>query len=66
MLFINKMLSIGQVAKALGVTIQTLHNWDKKGLTRLLNLVLDGARSKKNKKLLDDMQKVVIENVSEK
>lgn len=125
----NKLLSIGQASKALGVTIQTLRNWDKKGLTKLLNQILDGkvkrlvlthkdrllrfgaelvfaiceakeveviiinkgeesvkfeeelakdvleiitvfsarlygSRSKKNKKLLDEMQEVVVENVS--
>lgn len=38
----NKLLSIGQASKALGVTIQTLRNWDKKGLTKLLNQILDG------------------------
>ncbi|EGO2369752.1 TPA: MerR family DNA-binding transcriptional regulator, partial [Campylobacter jejuni] len=30
----NKLLSIGQASKALGVTIQTLRNWDKKGLLK--------------------------------
>lgn len=33
----NKLLSIGQASKALGVTIQTLRNWDKKGLTTKSN-----------------------------
>lgn len=30
----NKLLSIGQASKVLGVTIQTLRNWDKKGLLK--------------------------------
>lgn len=30
----NKLLSIGQASKALGVTIQTLRNWDKKRLIK--------------------------------
>ena len=30
----NKLLSIGQASNALGVTIQTLRNWDKKGLLK--------------------------------
>ncbi|PDX27458.1 MerR family DNA-binding transcriptional regulator [Helicobacter pylori] len=154
----KRMLSIGQASKLLGVTIQTLRNWDKrdllkpdeltkggerrykleslrrinyykKGLTKLLNLILDnqvkrlvlthkdrllrfgaelvfsiceakevevviinkgdenvrfeeelakdvleiitvfsarlyGSRSKKNKKLLDEMQEVITNNVS--
>lgn len=30
----NKLLSIGQASKVLGVTIQTIRNWDKKGLLR--------------------------------
>lgn len=113
----NKLLSIGQASQLLGVTIQTLRNWDKKGLLKpdeltkggdrrykletlkainhnivfnrddlktiayarvsshdqkdVLEIItvfsarLYGSRSKKNKKLLDDMQKVVIENVGE-
>ncbi|MPQ00653.1 MerR family DNA-binding transcriptional regulator [Campylobacter jejuni] len=128
----NKLLSIGQASKALGVTIQTLRNWDKKGLLKpddmtkggerrykletlkainknlvfnkdslktivceakeveviiinkgeesvkfeeelakdMLEIItvfsarLYGSRSKKNKKLLDEIQEVVVENVS--
>lgn len=30
----NKLLSIGQASQLLGVTIQTLRNWDKKGLLK--------------------------------
>lgn len=113
----NKLLSIGQASQLLGVTIQTLRNWDKKGLLKpdeltkggdrrykletlkainhnivfnrddlktiayarvsshdqkddleiitVFSARLYGSGSKKNKKLLDDMQKVVIENVGE-
>ncbi len=110
----NKLLSIGQASKVLGVTIQTLDGKVKRLVLthkdRLLRFgaelvfsicevkdveviiinkgdenikfeeelakdVLEiitvfsarlyGSRSKKNKKLLDDMQKVMIENVGE-
>ncbi|EEU7427451.1 hypothetical protein HEJ20_001731 [Campylobacter jejuni] len=85
----NKLLSIGQASKALGVTIQTLRNWDNKEVEVIIinkgeesvkfeeelakdvleiitvfSARLYGSRSKKNKKLLDEMQEVVVENVS--
>ena len=40
----NKLIAIGQASKLLGVSIQTLRNWDKQGLlkpdTKTLNLTL--------------------------
>ena len=40
----NKLLSIGQASKALGVTIQTLRNWDKKGLLKPDGMTKGGER----------------------
>ena len=40
----NKLLSIGQASKALGVTIQTLRNWDKKGLLKPDDMTKGGER----------------------
>ncbi|TYG34609.1 IS607 family transposase [Lonepinella koalarum] len=40
----NKLLSIGQASKVLGVTIQTLRNWDKKGLLKPDELTKGGDR----------------------
>ena len=40
----NKLLSIGQASKTLGVTIQTLRNWDKKGLLKPDELTKGGER----------------------
>ncbi len=40
----NKLLSIGQASKVLGVTIQTLRNWDKKGLLKPDELTKGGER----------------------
>lgn len=40
----NKLLSIGQASKVLGVTIQTLRNWDKKELLKPDELTKGGER----------------------
>lgn len=40
----SKLLSIGQASKTLGVTIQTLRNWDKKGLLKPDELTKGGER----------------------
>lgn len=40
----SKLLSIGQASKVLGVTIQTLRNWDKKGLLKPDELTKGGER----------------------
>lgn len=40
----NKLLSIGQASKLLGVTIQTLRNWDKKGWLKPDELTRGGER----------------------
>lgn len=40
----SKLLSIGQASKVLGVSIQTLRNWDKKGLLKPDELTRGGER----------------------
>lgn len=40
----SKLLSIGQASKLLGVTIQTLRNWDKNGLLKPDELTKGGER----------------------
>lgn len=40
----SKLLAIGQASKLLGVTIQTLRNWDKKGLLKPDEITKGGAR----------------------
>ncbi|WP_143430020.1 MerR family transcriptional regulator, partial [Helicobacter pylori] len=40
----KRMLSIGQASKLLGVTIQTLRNWDKKDLLKPDELTKGGER----------------------
>lgn len=40
----SKLLPVGQASKVLGVTIQTLRNWDKKGLLKPDALTKGGAR----------------------
>jgi predicted site-specific integrase-resolvase len=60
----DKLLSISEAAKVLGVSESTLCRWDREG--RLspdkrteFSSRLYGARSKKNQKLLEGMQKAV-------
>ncbi|MBS9782726.1 MAG: IS607 family transposase [Arcobacter sp.] len=50
----NKLLSIGQASKTLGVTIQTLRNWDKKGLLKPDELTKGGERRYK----LESLKKI--------
>lgn len=40
----NKLIAIGQASKLLGVTIQTLRNWDKQGLLRPDEITKGGSR----------------------
>ena len=40
----DKLLTIGQAAKVLGVTVQTMRNWDKKGLLKPDELTRGGDR----------------------
>ena len=40
----DKLLAIGQASKILGVTIQTMRNWDKKGLLKPDELTKGGER----------------------
>ncbi len=42
--YMNKLLSIGKASKALGVSIQTLRNWDKTGLLKPDELTKGGER----------------------
>lgn len=55
----NKLLSIGQASKVLGVTIQTLRNWDKKGLLKPDKLTEGGFRRYKLETLKSINNKVV-------
>ena len=43
-LSMNNLLSIGKASKLLGVTIQTLRNWDKQGLLKPDELTKGGER----------------------
>lgn len=40
----NKLIAIGQASKLLGVTIQTLRNWDKQGLLKPDEITKGGSR----------------------
>ena len=40
----NKIVSIGQASKLLGVTIQTIRNWDKQGLLKPDDITKGGQR----------------------
>ncbi|EOV9353859.1 IS607 family transposase [Campylobacter coli] len=40
----NKLITIGQASKLLGVTIQTLRNWDKQGLLKPDEITKGGSR----------------------
>ena len=58
----NKLLSIGQASNALGVTIQTLRNWDKKGLLKPDELTRGGERRYKLETLKNINRNVVFRN----
>ena len=52
----NRLISINEVSKRLGVSISTLRRWDKAGVLEIITVFsarLYGSRSKKNKKLLE-------------
>lgn len=59
---ISKLLSIGQAAKALGVTIQTLRNWDKKDLLKPDELTRGGERRYKLETLKNINKNIVFRN----
>ena len=40
----NKLIAIGQASKLLGVSIQTLRNWDKQGLLKPDEITKGGSR----------------------
>jgi predicted site-specific integrase-resolvase len=57
-------LSIGEAAKELGISTKTLRRWTDAGkikfeLIQVFSARLYGARSHKNKKLIDDIAKAV-------
>ena len=58
----NKLLAIGQVSKLLGVTIQTLRNWDKQGLLKPDELTRGGERRYKLE-TLRNINKNIVFNV---
>lgn len=58
----NKLLSIGQASKALGVTIQTLRNWDKKGLLKPDELTRGGERRYKLESLKNINKNIIFRN----
>lgn len=70
----NNLLSIGQASKALGVSIQTLRNWDKSGLLKPDELTRGGDRRYKletlkniNKNIVfnkDDLKTIAYARVS--
>lgn len=58
----NKLLAIGQASKLLGVTIQTLRNWDKQGLLKPDELTRGGERRYKLE-TLRNINKNIVFNV---
>ena len=55
----NKLLAIGQASKLLGVTIQTLRNWDKQGLLKPDELTRGGERRYKLESLRNINKNIV-------
>lgn len=60
----NKLLSIGQASKVLGVTIQTLRNWDKKELLKPDELTKGGERKYKLETLKNINKNITFNNDS--
>lgn len=58
----KNLLSIGDAANLLGVTIQTLRNWDKKGLLKPDELTKGGARRYKIETLKNINKNIVFNN----
>ena len=58
----NKLLSIGQASNVLGVTIQTLRNWDKKGLLKPDELTRGGEPRYKLETLKNINRNIVFRN----
>lgn len=57
-----KLLSIGQASKVLGVTIQTLRNWDKKGILHPDEITRGGARRYKLESLKNINKNIIFRN----
>jgi len=56
----NKLLSIGQASQILGVTIQTMRNWDKSGLLKPDERTRGGARRYKIETLKNINRNIII------
>ncbi|GMT38091.1 IS607-liketransposase [Helicobacter bizzozeronii] len=62
----NNLLSIGQASKVLGVSIQTLRNWEKKGLLKPDNYTKGGERRYKLESLKNINKNIVFHNDNRK
>ncbi|WP_120945296.1 IS607 family transposase, partial [Helicobacter labacensis] len=62
----NNLLSIGQASKVLGVSIQTLRNWEKKGLLKPDNYTKGGERRYKLESLKGINKNLVFHNDNRK
>ncbi|BCZ19376.1 hypothetical protein NHP190012_10180 [Helicobacter sp. NHP19-012] len=62
----NNLLSIGQASKVLGVSIQTLRNWEKRGLLKPDNYTKGGERRYKLESLENINKNIVFHNDSRK
>ncbi len=56
----NKLIAIGQASKLLGVTIQTLRNWDKQGLLKPDEITKGGSRRYKLESLKNINKKGIV------
>ncbi|BCZ18851.1 IS607-liketransposase [Helicobacter sp. NHP19-012] len=62
----NNLLSIGQASKVLGVSIQTLRNWEKRGLLKPDNYTKGGERRYKLESLKNINKNIVFHNDNRK
>ncbi|CRF48492.1 First ORF in transposon ISC1904 [Helicobacter heilmannii] len=62
----SNLLSIGQASKILGVSIQTLRNWEKKGLLKPDNYTKGGERRYKLESLKNINKNIVFHNDNRK
>jgi len=61
-IYMNKLLSIGQAANLLGVTVQTMRNWDKKGLLKPDEYTRGGERRYKLESLKTINKNIIYNN----
>lgn len=61
-IYMNKLLSIGQAARLLGVTVQTMRNWDKKGLLKPDEYTRGGERRYKLESLKHINRNIIYNN----